>query len=110
MSETKTPLELVEEIRKHSSKLFELSQISKAMIEASKCGDAEIVRTIIKSLAETLQVLSYHNTDLYFSVTDLRKKLEEALLEETEEVDEDIPIEEDLPFVTPADSKEEVEA
>ena len=57
--------------------------------------DVEIMRTIVRALANTSAGLASHVTDIYWDVSDLQRILETNLLEETKGV------EENLPFVTP---------
>jgi hypothetical protein len=101
MSTTKTPLELVNTIKGHTVALFELRRVSKALLETSSLEDVEVTRTIVRSLANTCIGLSNHVSDIYWDVSDLKRIMEDNLLEETKD------LEEDLPFVTPS---EEVEA
>ncbi len=101
MSTTKTPLELVNTIKGHTVALFELRRVSKALLETASLEDAEVTRTIVRSLANTCVGLSNHGSDIYWDVSDLKRIMEDNLLEETK------TLEEDLPFVTPS---EEVEA
>lgn len=95
MSNSKTPLELVNTIKGHTVALFELRRVSKALLETASMEKAEIAQTIVRSLANTCVRLSDHVADIYWDVSDLQRVLEENLLEETKGV------EEDLPFVTP---------
>ena len=103
MSTTKTPLELVNTIKGHTVALFELRRVSKALLETASMEDVEVTRTIVRSLANTCVGLSNHVSDIYWDVSDLKRIMEDNLLEETKD------LEEDLPFVTPNDKKEEVE-
>ena len=50
MSTTKTPLELVNSIKKHTVALFELRRVSKALLEATSMEDVEVTRTIVRSI------------------------------------------------------------
>ena len=95
MNNSKTPLQLTNSISKHAVELFELRRISKALLEAASMEDVEIMRTIVRALANTSAGLVSHVTDIYWDVSDLQRILETNLLEETKGV------EEDLPFVTP---------
>ena len=101
MSTNKTPLELVNTIKGHTVALFELRRVSKALLETASMEDVEVTRTIVRSLANTCVGLSNHVSDIYWDVSDLKRIMEDNLLEETKD------LEEDLPFVTPS---EEVEA
>ena len=95
MNNSKTPLQLTISISKHAVELFELRRVSKALLEAASMEDVEIMRTIVRALANTSAGLASHVTDIYWDVSDLQRILETNLLEETKGV------EEDLPFVTP---------
>ena len=95
MNNSKTPLQLTNSISKHAVELFELRRVSKALLEAASMEDVEIMRTIVRALANTSARLASHVTDIYWDVSDLQRILETNLLEETKGV------EEDLPFVTP---------
>lgn len=95
MNNSKTPLQLTNSISKHAVELFELRRVSKALLEAASMEDVEIMRTIVRALANTSAGLASHVTDIYWDVSDLQRILETNLLEETKGV------EEDLPFVTP---------
>ena len=95
MNNYKTPLQLTNSISKHAVELFELRRVSKALLEAASMEDVEIMRTIVRALANTSAGLASHVTDIYWDVSDLQRILETNLLEETKGV------EEDLPFVTP---------
>ena len=95
MNNSKTPLQLTNSINKHAVELFELRRVSKALLEAASMEDVEIMRTIVRALANTSAGLASHVTDIYWDVSDLQRILETNLLEETKGV------EEDLPFVTP---------
>lgn len=106
MSTTKTPLELVNSIQKHTLELFEIRQISKALLGLTST-DPETLRITTKAFANSLVILASHVSDAYWDAMDLQRVLEEQVLEETKDLDDGLPIEEDLPFVTPS---EEVEA
>lgn len=95
MSNSKTPLQLTNSINKHAVELFELRRVSKALLEAASMEDVEIMRTIVRALANTCTGLASHVTDIYWDASDLQRILETNLLEETKDV------EDDLPFVTP---------
>ena len=95
MNNSKTPLQLTNSISKHAVELFELRRVSKALLEAASMEDVEIMRTIVRALANTSAGLASHVTDIYWDVSDLQRILETNLLEETKGV------EENLPFVTP---------
>ena len=99
MSNSKTPLELVNSINKHAVELFELRRVSKALLETASMENAEIAKTIVRSLANTCVGLSNHVSDIYWDVSDLKRIMEDNLLEETKTLDDQL--EEDLPFVTP---------
>lgn len=101
MNNSKTPLQLTNSISKHAVELFELRRVSKALLEAASMEDVEIMRTIVRALANTSAGLASHVTDIYWDVSDLQRILEMNLLEETKGV------EEDLPFVTPSEEVEE---
>ena len=101
MNNSKTPLQLTNSISKHAVELFELRRVSKALLEAASMEDVEIMRTIVRALANTSAGLASHVTDIYWDVSDLQRILETNLLEETKDV------EEDLPFVTPGEEVEE---
>ena len=100
MSTTKTPLELINTIKGHTVALFELRRISKALLETASMEDVEVTRTIVRSLANTCVGLSNHVSDIYWDVSDLKRIMEDNLLEETK------GLEEDLPFVTPSEGVE----
>ena len=99
MSTTKTPLELINTIKGHTVALFELRRISKALLETASMEDVEVTQTIVRSLANTCVGLSNHVSDIYWDVSDLKRIMEDNLLEETKTLDDQL--EEDLPFVTP---------
>ena len=99
MSEIKTPLELINTIKGHTVALFELRRVSKALLETASMEDVEVTRTIVRSLANTCVGLSNHVSDIYWDVSDLKRIMEDNLLEETKTLDDQL--EEDLPFVTP---------
>ena len=99
MSTTKTPLELINTIKGHTVALFELRCVSKALLETASMEDVEVTRTIVRSLANTCVGLSNHVSDIYWDVSDLKRIMEDNLLEETKTLDDQL--EEDLPFVTP---------
>lgn len=107
MSNTKTPLELTNSIRNHVTELLELRQISKALLNITS-SDPETIRITNKAFANSLVVLAGHAADIYWDASDLKRILENNLLDETKALDDQL--EEDLPFVTPSDKKEEVEA
>ena len=98
MSTTKTPLELINTIKGHTVALFELRRVSKALLETASMEDVEVTRTIVRSLANTCVGLSNHVSDIYWDVSDLKRIMEDNLLEETKTLDDQL--EEDLPFVT----------
>ena len=100
MTNQKTPLELINDINKHCLELFELRRVSKALLTAATLDDDEVSRTIIRSLANTTVTLANHVSDIYWDNADLKRIMEDNLLEETKD------LEEDLPFVTPDDGGE----
>lgn len=104
MTNQKTPLELINDINKHCLELFELRRVSKALLTAATLDDDEVSRTIIRSLENTTVNLANHVSDIYWDNADLKRIVEEDVLEKTKDHDD---IEEDLPFVIPS---EEVEA
>ena len=101
MSEIKTPLELSNHIKDRSAKLFEVRRIAKALGDVADGTETNTLRTIVRSLSVSLNDLASENSDNYWDVCKLIDMLEKNVLEETADV------EEDLPFVTPT---EEVEA
>ena len=101
MSEIKTPLELSNHIKDRSAKLFEVRRIAKALGDVADGTETNTLRTIVRSLSVSLNELASENSDNYWDVCKLIDMLEKGVLEETADV------EEDLPFVTPT---EEVEA
>ena len=103
MSTTKTPLELVNSIQKHTSELFEIRQISKALLGLTST-DPETLRITTKAFANSLVILASHVSDAYWDAMDLKRVLEEQVLEETKNFDDQL--EEDLPFVTPSEEVE----
>ena len=100
MTNQTTPLELINDINKHCLELFELRRVSKALLTAATLDDDEVSRTIIRSLANTTVTLANHVSDIYWDNADLKRIMEDNLLEETKD------LEEDLPFVTPDDGGE----
>ena len=56
MSTTKTPLQLVDSIQKHTSELFEIRQISKALLGLTST-DPETLRITTKAFANSLVIL-----------------------------------------------------
>lgn len=101
MSEIKTPLELSNHIKDRSAKLFEVRRIAKALGDVADGTETNTLRTIVRSLSVSLNELASENSDNYWDVCKLIDMLEKGVMEETADV------EEDLPFVTPT---EEVEA
>lgn len=101
MSEPKTPLELSNHIKDRSAKLFEVRRIAKALGDIADGTETNTLRTIVRSLSVSLNELAGDNSDNYWDICKLIEALEKNVLEETADV------EEDLPFVTPT---EEVEA
>ena len=101
MSEIKTPLELSNHIKDRSAKLFEVRRIAKALSDIADGTETNTLRTIVRSLSVSLNELASENSDNYWDVCKLIGMLEKGVLEETADV------EEDLPFITPT---EEVEA
>ena len=100
MTNQKTPLELIDDINKHCLELFELRRVSKALLTTATLDDDEVSRTIIRSLANTTVTLANHVSDIYWDNADLKRIMEDNLLEETKD------LEDDLPFVTPDDGGE----
>jgi hypothetical protein len=92
MNNSKTPLQLTNSINKHAVELFELRRVSKALLEAASMEDVEIMRTIVRALANTSAGLASHVTDIYWDVSDLQRILETNLLEETKGAEEDLPL------------------
>ena len=88
MSTTKTPLQLVDSIQKHASELFELRKVSQALLEAAAMENVEVMRTIVRSLANTSDTLSHHVTDIYWDASDLKRQIEDAIWESTKDVDD----------------------
>ena len=95
MSEIKTPLELANHIKDRSAKLFEVRRIAKALSDISRSADIDTMRTIVRSFSLSLAELASDNSDNYWDVCNLIVILEKAVMEETANV------EDDLPFVTP---------
>lgn len=87
MSTTKTPLQLVDSIQKHASELFELRKVSQALLEAAAMDNVEVMRTIVRSLANTSDTLSHHVTDIYWDASDLKRQIEDAIWESTKDAD-----------------------
>lgn len=87
MSTTKTPLQLVDSIQKHASELFELRKVSQALLEAAAMENVEVMRTIVRSLANTSDTLSHHVTDIYWDASDLKRQIEDAIWESTKDAD-----------------------
>lgn len=88
MSTTKTPLQLVDSIQKHASELFELRKVSQALLEAAAIDNVEVMRTIVRSLANTSDTLSHHVTDIYWDASDLKRQIEDAIWESTKDADD----------------------
>jgi len=88
MSTTKTPLQLVDSIQKHASELFELRKVSQALLEAAAMDNVEVMRTIVRSLANTSDTLSHHVTDIYWDASDLKRQIEDAIWESTKDADD----------------------
>ena len=99
MTKSNTPLELTNHIKDNAVALFEVRRISKALSDISK-NEAEdaTLRTIVRSLSNTLGELAGNISDVYWDACVLVQKLEEAVLEDTADCED---LEEDLPFVTP---------
>ena len=95
MFEIKTPLELSNHIKDRSAKLFEVRRIAKALGSVADGTEADTLRTIVRSLSVSLNELAFANSDNYWDICKLIDMLEKGVLEETADV------EEDLPFVTP---------
>ena len=99
MTKSNTPLEITNHIKDNAVALFEVRRISKALSDISKNeADDVTLRTIIRSLSNTLGELAGNVSDAYWDTCLLIQKLEEAVLEDTADCDD---VEEDLPFVTP---------
>ena len=99
MTKSNTPLEITNHIKDNAAALFEVRRISKALSDISKNeADDATLRTIIRSLSNTLDELAGNVSDAYWDACLLIQKLEEAVLEDTADCDD---VEEDLPFVTP---------
>ena len=102
MSEPKTPLELSNHIKDRSAKLFEVRRIAKALGDIADGTETNTLRTIVRSVSLSLNDLASENSYNYWDICKLIEAIEKNVLEETADV------EEDLPFVTP--DTEEVEA
>ena len=99
MTKSNTPLEITNHIKDNAVALFEVRRISKALSDISKNeADDATLRTIVRSLSNTLDELAGNVSDVYWDACLLIQKLEEAVLEDTADCDD---VEEDLPFVTP---------
>ena len=99
MTKSNTPLEITNHIKDNAVALFEVRRISKALSDITKNeADDATLRTIIRSLSNTLDELAGNVSDAYWDACLLIQKLEEAVLEDTADCDD---VEEDLPFVTP---------
>ena len=99
MTKSNTPLEITNHIKDNAVALFEVRRISKALSDITKNeADDATLRTIIRSLSNTLGELAGNVSDAYWDACLLIQKLEEAVYEETADCDD---VEEDLPFVTP---------
>ena len=101
MSEIKTPLELSNRIKTRSANMFEIRRIAKALGDIADGTETNTLRTIVRSVSLSLNDLASENSDNYWDICKLIDTLEKGVLEETADV------EEDLPFVTP---NKEVEA
>ena len=100
MTKFNTPLEITNHIKDNAVALFEVRRISKALSDITKNeADDATLRTIVRSLSNTLGKLAGNVSDAYWDTCLLIQKLEEAVLTETADCDE--ALEEDLPFVTP---------
>ena len=95
MSETKTPLELSNRIKERSANMFEIRRIAKALGDVVDGTEQNTLRTIVRALSVSLNELAGDNSDNYWDICKLIDTLEKGVLEETADV------EEDLPFVTP---------
>ena len=89
MTNQKTPLELINDINKHCLELFELRRVSKALLTAATLDDDEVSRTIIRSLANTTVTLANYVSDIYWDNADLKRIVEERVLEDTKDHDID---------------------
>ena len=99
MTKSNTPLEITNHIKDNAVALFEVRRISKALSDITKNeADDATLRTIVRSLSNTLDELAGNVSDAYWDACLLIQKLEEAVLEDTADCDD---VEEDLPFVTP---------
>lgn len=99
MTKSNTPLEITNHIKDNAVALFEVRRISKALSDITKNeADDATLRTIVRSLSNTLDELAGNVSDVYWDACLLIQKLEEAVLEDTADCDD---VEEDLPFVTP---------
>lgn len=99
MTKSNTPLEITNHIKDNAVALFEVRRISKALSDITKNeADDATLRTIVRSLSNTLGELAGNVSDAYWDTCLLIQKLEEAVLEDTADCDD---VEEDLPFVTP---------
>lgn len=100
MSKIETPLELSNLIKERSAKLFEVRRIAKALGNVLDTTDHDTLRAIVRSFSLSLNELAGDNSDNYWDVCKLIDMLEKSVLEETADV------EEDLPFVTPTEEVE----
>ena len=99
MTKSNTPLEITNHIKDNAVALFEVRRISKALSDITKNeADDATLRTIVRSLSNTLGELAGNVSDAYWDTCLLIQKLEEAVLEDTADCDD---VEEDLPFITP---------
>lgn len=89
MTNQKTPLELINDINKHCLELFELRKVSQALLEAVTMENVEVMRTIVRSLANTTVTLANHVSDIYWDNADLKRIVEERVLEDTKDHDID---------------------
>ena len=102
MSEPKTPLELSNHIKERSAKMFEIRRIAKALGDIADGTETNTLRTIVRSVYLSLNDLASENSDNYWDNCKLIDTLEKGVLEETADV------EEDLPFVTPDEGGDSV--
>ena len=100
MSEIKTPLELSNRVKERSANMFEIRRIAKALGDIADGTETNTLRTIVRSVSLSLNDLASENSDNYWDICKLIDTLEKGVLEETADV------EEDLPFVTPTEEVE----
>lgn len=97
---SKTPLELTADILQDDNRLFELNHIYEGLLAAISIQNNERAKNeIIKALAHRISTMAIYASNVYWSAVELQKALVDALKENSDTT------EEDLPFVTP--TKEE---